>query len=107
MSIPATQTRTVDTLHILGTSSVPLPVGYNRRDLLLYALGIGCSSAASCTADEKHLHDELCFLHEEHASGFAAFPTYPLVLPYKGISSDVVAFPGDGCLFWGVFGVAR
>ncbi|CAN0437725.1 unnamed protein product, partial [Scytosiphon promiscuus] len=26
---------------------------------------------------------------------FCAFPTYPLVLPYKGTSSDVVHFPGE------------
>lgn len=49
-------------------------VEYNRRDLLLYAVGIGC--------------EELKFVYEQ-APDFAAFPTYPVVLSFKGATSDV------------------
>ena len=40
----------------------------------------------------KNTPEELPFLYEDHAS-FAAFPTFPLVLPFKGTSHDVVPFP--------------
>lgn len=53
-------------------------VSYNRRDLLLYAVGIGAS--------------ELQFAYEKHRE-FGAFPTYPLVLPFKGTDIDTVNFP--------------
>ena len=61
----------------------PILVCYNRRDLLLYALGIGC--------------DELCFVHED-SSAFAAFPTYPAVLGFKGDALDVVSFPSPAMM---------
>ena len=61
----------------------PIRVCYNRRDLLLYALGIGC--------------DELCFVHED-SSAFAAFPTYPAVLGFKGDALDVVSFPSPAMM---------
>ena len=61
----------------------PIPVCYNRRDLLLYALSIGC--------------DELCFVHED-SSAFAAFPTYPAVLGFKGDALDVVSFPSPAMM---------
>lgn len=41
----------------------------------------------------KNTSDELPFLYEDHEQ-FAAFPTFPLVLPFKGTSHDVVPFPG-------------
>jgi len=53
---------------------------YNKRDLLLYAVGIGC--------------EELNFVYE-HDEDFAAFPTYPIVLTFKGNEQDVVSFPSD------------
>lgn len=56
------------------------PVAYNTRDLLIYALGIGC-----CSGDPN-------FVYENHDQ-FAAFPTYPTVLMFKGASQDVVSFP--------------
>lgn len=65
---------------IVGSAEGPFDVSYTRRDLLLYALGIGAT--------------ELRYIHEANP-GFCAFPTYPLVLPYKGTSSDVVPFPGE------------
>uniref|UniRef100_A0A7S4DNL5 MaoC-like domain-containing protein n=1 Tax=Lotharella globosa TaxID=91324 RepID=A0A7S4DNL5_9EUKA len=55
-----------------------VPVGYNKRDLILYALGIGVT--------------DLRFLYENHPN-FAAFPLYPVVLGFKGESEDVVGFP--------------
>ena len=49
-------------------------VSYNKRDLLTYAIGIGCT--------------ELNFVYENNP-GFAAFPTYPIVLGFKGTDQDV------------------
>lgn len=80
----------VDACTIFGLTEGPFPVSYNRRDLLIYALGIGCDSFE---ADQPPGHDEMRYLYEGHPD-FCAFPTYPLVLAYKGASSDVVPFPG-------------
>ncbi|CAK9032025.1 Peroxisomal multifunctional enzyme type 2 (MFE-2) (17-beta-hydroxysteroid dehydrogenase 4) (17-beta-HSD 4) (D-bifunctional protein) (DBP) (Multifunctional protein 2) (MFP-2) (Short chain dehydrogenase/reductase family 8C member 1) [Cleaved into: (3R)-hydroxyacyl-CoA dehydrogenase [Durusdinium trenchii] len=55
-------------------------VSYNKRDLLTYAVGIGC--------------DELNYVYE-HDADFAAFPTYPIVLTFKGTDQDVVDFPSE------------
>lgn len=52
-------------------------VSYNRRDLILYAYGIG--------------NTEQRFLYENDPQ-FAAFPTYPVVLSLKGDSFDIVPF---------------
>lgn len=53
-------------------------VSYNTRDLVTYAVGIGCDNLKFCNeADRK----------------FVAFPTYPFVLPFKGTAQDVVQFP--------------
>lgn len=73
--------RALDAGGIVGEEGVPHVVSYTSRDLLLYALGVGS------TADLRYLY--------EGAAGFAAFPTFPLVLPYKGRSCDVVPFPGE------------
>ena len=69
----------------MGQSEGPYPVSYTSRDLLLYALGIGATEYAY-----------------EGAPAFAGFPTYPLCLPYKGTSSDVVPFPGNQPLVAGM-----
>jgi len=53
-------------------------VQYNTRDLLTYAIGIGC--------------DELNWIYE-HNENFQAFPTYPISLTFKGNEQDVVQFP--------------
>jgi len=48
--------------------------------LLTYAVGIGC--------------DDMNFVYE-HDENFAAFPTYPIVLGFKGTDQDVVSFPSE------------
>lgn len=53
-------------------------VSYLRRDLLTYAVGIGC--------------EELNFVYENNKQ-FEAFPTFPIVLSFKGTDQDVVTFP--------------
>lgn len=87
----------VDASGIVGQAEGPFSVLYNSRDLLLYALGIGCTPAG---ADHGASSDEMRYLFEGHPD-FCAFPTYPMALPFKGRSSDVVPFPGgwvgDAC----------
>lgn len=55
------------------------PVSWTKRDLLLFAASIGCTTS------------ELHFLYELHPS-FQAFPTYPIILPFKGTSEEVIDF---------------
>jgi len=56
-------------------------VSWLKRDLLLFANSIGC------TVDELH------FLYELHPD-FSAFPTYPILLPFKHTDQEVVDFYG-------------
>jgi acyl dehydratase len=56
---------------------------YNQRDLLLYSMGIGAT--------------DLRWAYENDGD-FAAFPTYPLVLLFKGDSEDVVSFPSPAMM---------
>src|SRR3989338_7762430 len=58
-------------------------VSYNKRDLIIYALGIGAH--------------ELKYVHEGD-SEFQLLPTFPFVLPFKGTSSDVVTFPSEAMM---------
>jgi acyl dehydratase len=67
----------------LTTEWDTIPVSYNRRDLITYAVGIGCT--------------ELPFVYELNPS-FAAFPTYPIVLAFKGADADVVTFPSPAMM---------
>lgn len=53
------------------------PISWNRRDVLLYALGIGAS--------------DLAFVYENHPD-FQVLPTYPINIGFKGTSSDVTDF---------------
>lgn len=69
----------VDFEKSVGHSDGDTPVAWNRRDLLLYAFGIGAGA------------DALDYVYEA-SPGFRAFPTYPLVLGFKGTSSDVNVF---------------
>ena len=82
--------KAVDVSGVVGQTEGPFAVSYNSRDLLVYALGIGCSPGV---ADQVPSFDEMRYLFEGHPE-FSSFPTYPVVLPYKGRSSDVVPFPG-------------
>ncbi|CAG8519333.1 3353_t:CDS:2 [Paraglomus occultum] len=54
-------------------------VSYNKRDIILYALSIGCEA------------DELRYTYELDKQ-FAPFPTYPIVLSLKGNTNDVNLF---------------
>jgi len=69
-----------DASSYIGKSCEPAAVSYNTRDLIIYALGIGC--------------EEMRFVFEQNED-FAVFPTYPIVLAFKGTSNDVVDFPSD------------
>ncbi|CAL3963652.1 unnamed protein product [Diplocarpon coronariae] len=55
-------------------------VSWLKRDVLLFANSIGCTAA-----------DELHFLYELHPN-FAMFPTYPIILPFKNTTQEVVDF---------------
>ncbi|KAF8526871.1 peroxisomal dehydratase [Hysterangium stoloniferum] len=52
-------------------------VTWNKRDLLLYAVGIGAKK------------DDFAFVYDK---AFAAFPTYPVVMPFKLDLTDVSNF---------------
>ncbi|KAK4463114.1 HotDog domain-containing protein [Cladorrhinum samala] len=54
-------------------------VSWVKRDALLFAQSIGC------TANELH------FLYELDPK-FAVFPTYPIILPFKGNTQEVIDF---------------
>ncbi|KAI4520884.1 hypothetical protein K525DRAFT_257170 [Schizophyllum commune Loenen D] len=69
----------VDLAKVVGHQTEDLPVDWNRRDLLLYAAGIGAKK------------DDLPLVYELHKD-FAPIPTYPVVLPLKGAGSDVNLF---------------
>jgi acyl dehydratase len=68
----------MDTTKFTGPSEIEVPVEYNSRDLILYALGIG-------SKDHR-------FVYENHEL-FAAFPTYAIVLMFKGNSFSTLPFP--------------
>lgn len=57
------------------------PVSWLKRDLLLFANSIGATT------------NELHFLYELHPN-FQAFPTYPILLPFKHTDQEVVDFYG-------------
>jgi len=62
---------------VVGYQFPDRKVTYNRRDTILYALGLG--------------ETDLRFVYELNQN-FAALPTYPVVLSFKGESFDVVPF---------------
>eukprot|EP00747_Dinoflagellata_sp_TGD_P169933 gnl/TRDRNA2_/TRDRNA2_200195_c0_seq1.p1 gnl/TRDRNA2_/TRDRNA2_200195_c0~~gnl/TRDRNA2_/TRDRNA2_200195_c0_seq1.p1 ORF type:complete len:321 (+),score=60.19 gnl/TRDRNA2_/TRDRNA2_200195_c0_seq1:72-1034(+) len=69
---------------ITGEWGPPQAVAYNGRDVLLYAVGIGC--------------DEMKWIYEQDAS-FEVFPTYPVVLSQKGQAQSWDTFASsDGYL---------
>eukprot|EP01104_Vermistella_antarctica_P012774 TRINITY_DN375_c1_g2_i1.p1 TRINITY_DN375_c1_g2~~TRINITY_DN375_c1_g2_i1.p1 ORF type:complete len:336 (-),score=70.41 TRINITY_DN375_c1_g2_i1:7-960(-) len=77
----------VDPLLATGFHYPVKRVTYNKKDALLYAVGIGC--------------EELCYTYENDAS-FAVFPTFPVVLGFKGTSNDVVPFRPSGVTIPGI-----
>lgn len=68
----------LDTSPYTNAEKVTEKIAYNARDLIIYALGIG-------SKDPRFIY--------ENDSDFAAFPTYPIVLTFKGESFDTLPFP--------------
>lgn len=60
-----------------------IPVSFNQRDLITYAVGIG-------STDLRYVY--------ENDGDFAMFPTYSFVLAFKGTDQDVVGFPSDAMM---------
>ncbi|KEF52356.1 uncharacterized protein A1O9_11597 [Exophiala aquamarina CBS 119918] len=55
-------------------------VSWLKRDVLLFAVSIGATAK-----------DELHFIYELHPK-FAVFPTYPIILPFKKTTQEVIDF---------------
>ncbi|KAF7297916.1 MaoC-like domain-containing protein [Mycena chlorophos] len=68
-----------DLSQVVGFELPPKPVSWNKRDLLTYAAGVGAKA------------DDLNIVYELH-DAFAALPTYPVVLPFKGDSQELNLF---------------
>ncbi|KAF7192213.1 putative dehydratase NIT22 [Pseudocercospora fuligena] len=62
-----------------GHESAPVEVSWLKRDVLLFAASIGATS------------DELHYLYELDPN-FAVFPTYPIILPFKHTTQEVIDF---------------
>ncbi|KAI1336840.1 Thioesterase/thiol ester dehydrase-isomerase [Xylariaceae sp. FL0016] len=62
-----------------GFEYPPYEVSWLKRDVLLFANTIGCTK------------DELNFLYELDPN-FAVFPTYPVILPFKKSTQEVIDF---------------
>eukprot|EP01134_Creolimax_fragrantissima_P006170 CFRG6170T1 len=75
------------TVPVNGEWLSPVNVSFNRRDAIVYSLGVGLTQ------------DELQYTWEDHPE-FSVFPTYPFVLAFKGDSSDVVSFPSPAMSLW-------
>ncbi|KAI0771277.1 peroxisomal dehydratase [Trametes elegans] len=69
----------VDLASAVGWQEDDQPVSWTQRDLLVYAVGIGAKK------------DDFALINELDKS-WAPFPTYPVVLPFKGTNQDVVNF---------------
>lgn len=61
-----------------GPWGAPVEIAYTRRDVLLYAVGIGAR--------------DLRFVYEQHP-GFAVFPTFPIRWGGAGVTLDETALP--------------
>jgi peroxisomal enoyl-CoA hydratase 2 len=63
-----------------GAWSAPVPITYDQRDVLLYAVGIGCS--------------DLRFTYEGHPQ-FAVFPSFAIRWGSAGLQIDRTAVPSS------------
>lgn len=61
-----------------GPWSALVPISYSQRDVLLYAVGIGCS--------------DLAYVYEQHPR-FAVFPTFAIRWCGTGLALDATALP--------------
>jgi len=71
--------QTYDLTKPIGLVLPSQPVEWNNRDLLLYALSIGSHN------------DDYPVVYEKDPK-YAAFPTYPVCLSFKGTEKDVIDF---------------
>ncbi|KII91605.1 hypothetical protein PLICRDRAFT_38402 [Plicaturopsis crispa FD-325 SS-3] len=69
----------IDLSKAIGHKSADIPVSWNKRDLLAYAVGVGAKK------------DDLSLVYELDKN-WAPIPTYPVVLNLKGDSEDVNVF---------------
>ena len=76
-----------ETAPFLGQENT-IPVSYNTRDILMYAVSIGCGKESRTGHDSNH--GDLRFLYEQR-DNFAAFPTFPIILQMKGDTQDIDA----------------
>ncbi|KAH9988421.1 peroxisomal dehydratase [Russula vinacea] len=65
---------------LFGEEYTAEPASWNKRDLLTYAVGIGAKTSES---NSTVLPSD---------PSFSAFPTYPVVLGFKGTDQDVINF---------------
>ncbi|KAJ3764033.1 peroxisomal dehydratase [Lentinula raphanica] len=70
-----------DIAKLVGFELPDIPVSWLKRDLILYALGVGA----------KRTEDDMPFVYELDPN-FAALPTYPVVLTFKGDSQELNLF---------------
>jgi len=70
----------MDTTEFTNGPEITMPVEYNQRDLIIYALGINSN-------DPRYIY--------ENDDDFAAFPTYPIVLTFKGTAQSTLGFPTE------------
>lgn len=68
----------LDTAEYTSGPTITEDVEFNQRDLILYSLGIG-------SKDPRFVY--------ENNDDFASFPTYPIVLTFKGTNQSTLSFP--------------
>ncbi|KAI0708343.1 HotDog domain-containing protein [Earliella scabrosa] len=69
-----------DLASAVGWQDEDQPVSWNQRDILIYGVGIGAKS------------DDFAIINGTVDKSWSPFPTYPVVLPFKGTNQDVVNF---------------
>jgi len=76
----------LDTSQFITGEWRQMPISYNTRDLLIYAVSIGCGNETRTGNDSNH--SDLRYIYEQREN-FSMFPTFPLVLSGKGVSQDI------------------